>query len=171
MKLKWQAQKDLIDSLTLHPEYPRKVWVVVEQPRNESHRLVYDPESGVFSKTTYKSILHTRGFRGIYGWIGGSGIPPESHYDVLLLTEQTPVPGEIIEGRVSGVFFRRDSDHKFVAMDEEYSRKIGKADIQELDGEEYEELLRLYPEVREGEGWFGAEVARRYLANNEPVHK
>ncbi len=170
MKSEWQAQKDLIDTLPLHPEYPLKVWVVVEQPRSEAYRVSYDPECGVFSKTAYKSLLHARGFRGVYGWIGGSGIPPEPHYDVLLLTEQVALPGEIIEGWVSGVFFRRDGDHKFVAMDEEFRRKTGNADIQSLKKEESEELLRLYPEVREGEGWFGADVARDYLANNSPVH-
>jgi len=170
MKLKWRAQKDLIDALTLHPEYPRKVWVVVEQPRNEAHRLLYDPGSGVFSKTAHKSLLYTRGFTGVYGWIGGSGVPPGPHYDVLLLTEQTPTPGEIIEGWISGVFFRRDSDHKFVAMDEEFSRKVGRADIEVLDRGVYEELLGLYPEIRDGEGWYGAEVACNYLANHQPVH-
>ena len=171
MKFKRQARKDLINALSWHPEHPQKAWVVVEQSRDEAYRLVYEPESGVFSKTTYKSLLHVRGFTGVYGWIGGSGIPPKAHYDVLLLTEQTLVPGDIVAGKVSGMFLRRDGDHKFVAMDEEYSRKTGKAAIQELGREEYEELLRLYPEVKEGEGWFGAEVARNYLANNQPVHK
>jgi len=170
MKSQWRAKKDLINSLTLHPEFPRKIWVVVEQPQNESCRLSYFPESGVFSKTAYKSLLRSRGFKGVSGWIGGSGIPSEFHHDVLLLTEQNPIPGEIIEGQVSGVFFQRDKDHKFVAMDEEFSQKVGKADIKELDSIAYEKLQRLYPEIGENEGWDGAEADRNYLANNQPVH-
>jgi len=34
-----------INSITYHPEYPQKAWVVVEQPRNEPERFVYDPVS------------------------------------------------------------------------------------------------------------------------------
>jgi hypothetical protein len=165
-----QTKKDLINSLALHPEFPRKVWVVVEQPRNEPYRLAYNPASGTFSKTVYKSLLHARGFSGAYGWIGGTGTPPKFHYDVMLLTEQNPKPGDILEGYICGVFFRRDQDHKFVAMDEVFRNKVGEADLGALDKAIYDELVGLYPEVGENEGWHGAEVACSYLANNTPIH-
>lgn len=70
-------------SVTLHPEHPQKVWVIVEQPRDEPDRFGYDPVSQSFYRTPYKSLLFARGFSGVYGWIGGSGIPPDLHYDVI----------------------------------------------------------------------------------------
>jgi len=170
MKPLSRTKRELINSLKLHPEFPRKVWVVVEQPRNERYRLAYDPVSGAFSKTAYKSLMYERGFSGVYGWIGGTGTPPEFHYDVMLLTKQDPKPGDVIEGYICGVFFRRDQDHKFVAMDEEFRNRVGEADLRALDKVTHDELMGLYPEVGENEGWYGAEVACNYLVNNTPVH-
>jgi inorganic pyrophosphatase len=159
-----------LNSVGLHPEFPEKVWVVVEQPRDEPIRLAYDPVSQTFTPTAYKSLTHARGFSGVYGWIGGTGIPPGVHFDVLLLTRQAPQPGEVLLGYVCGVFLRRDDDHKFVAMDAGYRSTVAAADLSALDEASREELERLYPEVGEGEGWFGAQVARSYLRTKKPVH-
>jgi len=109
----------LIHTVGLHPEHPVKVWIVVEQPRDEPIRLAFDPASQTFIPTQYRSLMHVRGFRGVYGWIGGSGTPPLSHLDVMLLTHQNPRPGDILEGYICGIFFRRDGDHKLVALDVE----------------------------------------------------
>jgi hypothetical protein len=159
-----------IRSVGLHPEFPKKVWVIVEQPRDEPYRLSYDPASNTFIRTTCKSLVHARGFSGIYGWIGGSGTPPEPHYDVMLLTKQNPHAGDILLGYICGVFFRRDGDHKFVAIDPELEHTMTTADLPALDRGTYNELMRLYPEVGEDEGWYGAEVAFSYLKNNQPTH-
>jgi inorganic pyrophosphatase len=159
-----------IRSVGLHPEFPKKVWVIVEQPRNEPYRFSYDPASKTFIRTTYKSLLFDRGFSGVYGWIGGSGTPPEPHYDVMLLTKQNPHAGDILLGYICGVFFRRDGDHKFVAMDAELKHKVTTADLAALDKATYNELMRLYPGVCENEGWYGAEVAFAHLKNKKPTH-
>jgi len=153
-----------INSIVLHPEFPQKTWVVVEQPKNESYRMSYDPINGTFSRRSYMSLSHERGFiSGVYGWIGGSGIPPASHHDVLLLTRQSPSCGDILLGHICGVFLRQDDDHKFVAVDDEIRQSMKTADLASLDEAYYHELLRLYPRIGEGEGWFGAEVAYSYL--------
>ena len=77
--------------------------------------------------------------------------------------------GEILVGHICGVFLRRDNDHKFVAADDEIRRNMKTADLLSLDKVFYEELIRIYPRVGEGEGWFGAEVAFSHLINSSVV--
>lgn len=72
-------------SVTLHPEFPKKVWIIVEQPRNEPDRYAYDSGSKSFYRRSYTAVAYARGFSGVYGWVGGSGIPPEPHHDVFCL--------------------------------------------------------------------------------------
>ena len=154
-----------INSIELHPEFPAKVWVVVEQPRNEPDRYRYDRVSQTFSRTSHKTIAYERGVSDnrAYGWIGGSGIPPEPHHDVLLVTRQAPSVGSVLLGYICGVFLRHDHDNKFIAVDDEIRRTMVKMDIAALDDVDYQGLLRLYPRVGAGEGWFGADVAYSYL--------
>ena len=159
-----------INALALHPDFPEKVWVVVEQPSQEPYRLKYDPVTGTFSRLTIISLTYERGFSGAYGWIGGLGIPPEPHFDVLLVTRQNPQPGDILEAYICGVFFRADNDHKFVALDPELKGSVVRADLDALDPETQAELKRLYPRIGENEGWFDAETACSFLRENQPVH-
>jgi inorganic pyrophosphatase len=158
-----------LSSINLHPEFPQKVWVIVEQTRNEPHRFSFDPASQTFSRSSHKSLIFERGFSGVYGWIGGTGVPPAPHHDVLLFTKQFPVVGEILVGHICGVFLRQDNNHKFIAADDEIRRNMKTADLLSIDKVFHEELLRLYPRVNEGEGWFGAEVAFSHLLK-KPFH-
>jgi hypothetical protein len=153
-----------ISSIALHPEFPQKVWVIVEQPRNEPYRMAYDPRSGRFSRLSYPSLFYERGFtHGVYGWVGGSGIPPAPHHDVMLMTDQFPSCGDVLVGHMCGVFLRQDNDHKFVAVDDEIRRGMKTADLAALPQIYAQELRRIYPRIGEGEGWYGAEVACSYL--------
>jgi inorganic pyrophosphatase len=159
-----------IETIQLHLEFPEKVWVIVEQPRDEPIRLAYDPATRTFQPTTYKSLMYHRGFRGAYGWIGGSGTPPGPHFDVMLLTDQNPRPGDVLEGYICGVFFRRDGDYKFVVLDVELRHTVSFPDLSALDEETYKNLTGIYPEIGEGEGWLGAAVAHEYLRKNQASH-
>ncbi len=113
----------------LHPDFPEKVWVVVEQPKGEPHRLRYDRASGSFERTPHKSLTFERGFSGAYGWVGGLGTPPAPHLDVLLLTHQDRKVGDVLLGFVCGVFYRGDGDHKLVAPDAERRAAVARADF------------------------------------------
>ena len=152
-----------INSIGLHPEYPEKVWVIVEQPHGEPYRYQYDPLSQTFSSTAKKSLGYERHCTGVYGWIGGTGLPPAPHHDVILLTRQSVPVGKVLLGTICGVFLRHDNDHKFVAVDDEIGRSMAKMDLSSLDETLVNELRGLYPRIGEGEGWFGAEVAHTYL--------
>jgi hypothetical protein len=158
-----------IKDLKLHPDFPEKVWVFIEQPCREPYRFYYDPVSNMFMRKTIKSLIFERGFSGAYGWIGGMGTPPAPHFDVLLITGQNPSPGEVLEGYICDVFFRADGDHKFVAIDSALRYRVYKADLDSIDRETHAELMRLYPRIGENEGWFGAEVARTFLKENKPM--
>ena len=161
----------MLATVGLHPNFPEKVWLVVEQPKSEPCRLRYDRASGFFERTPHKSLLFERGFGGVYGWVGGLGTPPEPHRDVLLLTHQDPQPGDVLMGVVCGVFYRGDGDHKLVALGAERRAATARADFFALDGATQDELRRLYPDVRENEGWYGAEKARAYLRSSLPARK
>ncbi len=164
------SEAENLNSIGLHPDFPRQVWVVVEQPRNELYRIEYNPADQTFTRTRFKSLIYDRGFSGVYGWIGGSGTPPGLHYDVLLLTRHNPGPGEIFLGYICGLSLRHDGHHKFLAMDTELRREVAMADLAALSASTHDELMRLYPAVHEGEGWLGAEVAFFHLQNLKPTH-
>jgi inorganic pyrophosphatase len=157
-------------NLTLHPNFPEQVWVVVEQPRGEPYRLQFDPVQGIFKRTEHLALTFTRRFSGVYGWIGGTGLPPAPHFDVLLCTRQSPQPGEVVQGHVCGMFKHQSGDHKFVAVDDEMRHTLSSVTLTALSRSLFEELICLYPLVRNGEGWFCAETAVAYLKNNQPTH-
>lgn len=157
-----------ISQVRLHPQHPERVWVVVEQPKGETRRLGYDPESETFHATGYLSLVHARGFGGVYGWIGGTGLPPGPHFDVLLFTDRHPVAGEILEGHTCGMFMRGDGDHKFVAVDDAWWARMAAPNLECLPPDAMDELRRLYPRVGEGEGWLDAAAATAYLRERQP---
>ena len=141
----------------------------MEQPRNEPDRYSYDSISKSFYRRAYKSVAYARGFSGVYGWVGGSGIPPAPHHDVFLFTNQSPSFGDILAGHICGVFIRQNNDHKFIAVDDEIRNIMASADLPSLQKDHYDELLRLYPRVDEGESWDNAEIAFSYLLK-PPLH-
>lgn len=157
-------------TLGLHYGFPDRLWVVVEQPKDEPNRYQYDPESNQFRLTNVRSLAYVRGFGGVYGWIAGTGLPPEPHYDVLLFTERRSGPGKVIEGLLCGMFLRGDGDHKFVAIDREMWGEESLPDLEHLRPDLVGQLYRLYPRVDEGEGWFGREIAANHLREEPPSH-
>ena len=152
-----------ISEVTCHPQHPHKIWVIVEQPRNEPRRIKFDASTEIFYPTEKKSLGYERGFLGVYGWVGGCGTPPSPHLDVMLLTEKDLQPGEVIIGTVCGIFLRQDGDHKVVAADETVANQLAKPELSCLPPDTYANLIDQYPRVGENEGWFGTEIAYQYI--------
>lgn len=152
-----------LSSIGIHPDFPKSIWVIVEQPTDEPLRVEYDPSQGKFLRTANQSLIYARGFRGAYGWIGGLGTPPDPHSDVILISDRYRKSGEIIPSHVCGIFFRKDEDHKVVAIDDDMKRTIPFFDIYHLDEDIYNEVINIYPIVKENEGWQGAQEAQAYL--------
>jgi inorganic pyrophosphatase len=150
-------------TLALLPGFPAQVWVVVEQPAHEPYRLAYDPAQAAFGRTAQRSLSYARGFPGAYGWIGGLGMPPGAHFDVLLVTNTAWEAGAVVAAHLCGVFYRRDGDHKLVALDEALRPTVQTPDLAALDPATQASLYALYPDVGPGEGWWGAAEARAYL--------
>ena len=159
-----------IRALPLHPNHPEQAWIVVEQPKGEPFRLKYNPQDGTFTRTDHLSLTYKRGFHGVYGWIGGTGLPPEPHFDVLLITQKSHCPGDVVNGFICGMFKHRSGDHKFVAVDDAIRAELSRVDLLALEKPVFEELLSLYPRLDQGEGWCCAETAISYLKNNQPTH-
>ena len=131
------------------------MYMIVEQTAAYSMRMLYRPETGDFVPSEYASLFHARSFPYPYGWIEGSGTPPEPHWDCLLLSDGSFELGDRVEIRIVGVFRRRDGDHKYLAV--ETTRSV--SDYADLSDQEKEALRRLYPRTGEGEGWFGRDTA------------
>ena len=129
--------------------------MIVEQTRDYPMRMEYDPLTGTFHALEQRSLTFERGFTMPYGWIRESGTPPQPHWDCILLSDRAFSLGDEVEISVIGVFMRGDGDHKYIAV--ETDREI--CDLSEITEAEHDELHRLYPRVREGEGWFGREQA------------
>jgi len=132
---------------------------IVEQRKTDEYRNKYNPNTGIFDKTEFKSLLFQRGFTGIYGWIIGYGSPPGKHLDIMTLTETDYELGTIIDIKIIGVFIRKDKDNKFVGV--ETNRKEN--DFNELSLEDRNTLMNLYPIIKNGEGWFGNDKAIELL--------
>ena len=137
--------------------------MIVEQTREYPMRMEYDPKTGTFRAGEYRSLLFERGFTKPYGWIRESGTPPQPHWDCILLSDGNFSLGDEVEIRVIGVFMRGDGDHKYIAVESE--REI--TDLLQITETERDELYRLYPRVREGEGWFGREQALWCMEHHE----
>jgi len=137
--------------------------MIVEQTYKYPMRMEYNQETGKFTEREHKSLAYERNFTKPYGWIKESGTPPFPHWDCILMTEKEYELGDEVEIKIIGVFRRSDFDHKYVVA--EVTRAI--EDITELTEDEWDELHRLYPRVREGEGWFGKEVAEYCMKNHE----
>ena len=129
--------------------------MIVEQTREYPMRMEYGPCMGNFHETEYRSLTAARGFTKPYGWIKESGTPPQPHWDCILLSDGEFALGDEVEIRVIGVFQRADGDHKYIAV--EHLREI--FDLSDIADGERDELHRLYPNIRDGEGWYGRERA------------
>lgn len=157
-------------TLALHAQHPRVIYAVIEQPPGEVFRLRYEPGTGEFVRTESLSLAHARGYRGVYGWIAGTGVPPGLHHDVFVLTDQHLSPGDVVVCSLCGMFKRSDGDHKFVALAADLLEKGEPAELHLLSERRRTALFAVYPVVGPDEGWLGADVAARELSANPPTH-
>jgi len=81
------------------------VKIVVEIIPNYNYRWRYSEKTKTFVEEKGND-LYSRGnsFKGIYGWIKGYGQPPHPHNDVLVITNKKFKLGDIIKGKIIGVF-------------------------------------------------------------------
>ncbi len=137
--------------------------MIVEQTYKYPMRMEYDSEKNTFREREHKSLAYERNFTKPYGWIKESGTPPHPHWDCILMTDEEYDLGDEIAIKVIGVFKRSDLDHKYVVV--EVTRDVD--DFWQLRVEEKEELNRLYPRIREGEGWYGKEEAEYCMMHHQ----
>lgn len=152
-----------MDSTTQTLDFPALLWAVVEQPPGARYRFDYSPEDGTFRETRSVSLFYDRGFSGAYGWVDGLGHPPDRHCDVILLTHQSPRPGDRMLAHTCGIFYRGDGDHKVVALDDALRATVARPDLDALGATTAAELRACYPRLDPGEGWWDAAEARAYL--------
>ena len=135
--------------------------IIIEQTREYKKRMAYDPKTNTFSEMENDCLFLHRGFTHPYGWLKGSGTPPEEHLDVFLLSQNDYALGDEIPIKIVGVFKRNDGDHKLISISPERTEN----DFSQLPESEKTDLHNLYPRVDEGEGWFGLDIAKEIIAD------
>ena len=60
-------------------------YIIIEQTRDYTKRIAYDPKTNTFNELEHDCLFLHRGFTHPYGWLKGSGTPPDEHLDVFLL--------------------------------------------------------------------------------------
>lgn len=135
---------------------------VIEQTYAYAKRMKYIAETNSFIEKKCDSLSYIRNVKQPYGWIKESGTPPNPHLDVIIMTDNIYELGDEIAVKVIGVFQRADGDNKLIACLSD--REID--DFWQLSESEKEDLHRLYPNVRDGEGWFGKEIAEEIITEH-----
>ncbi|MDE7298523.1 MAG: inorganic diphosphatase [Lachnospiraceae bacterium] len=131
----------------------------IEQTFAYPNRMRYLAESDSFVEEEYKNLFYERQVHQPYGWLKESGTPPGRHLDVIVMADREYELGDEERVRIIGVFCRNDGDNKLVGVPE--NREID--DFSELTDAEKEDMRRLYPRERAGEGWFGRERAESII--------
>jgi hypothetical protein len=129
--------------------------MIVEQLGSQEYRMRYDGARDVFVQTRHRYLGHERGFKGIYGWIDGYGVPPGKHLDVMVPTNRGYSLGKSVPIQIVGCFKRGDADHKFIGVEANRQERT----LSELPESEREMLHSIYPETREGDAWLEREHA------------
>ena len=85
-----------------HDAAPEHVYVVVETPKGSPHKIDYEPELGVFMLTKEMPAGHVFPFD--FGFIPGTLGEDGDPLDVLILIDEAPYPGVLIDARLVGAF-------------------------------------------------------------------
>ena len=129
--------------------------VKIEQTFKYPNRMKYIAQTDTFIEKSCLSLSYVRNVRQPYGWIKESGIPPNEHIDVIIMTDKEYELGDEERVKIIGVFRRNDGDHKLVGVLEELDIN----DFSELSDKEKNDMHLLYPREDVGEGWLGREQA------------
>jgi len=129
--------------------------MIIEQTKAFKKRIKYDSSVNIFYETEFDSLFYVRNCPYPYGWLKGSGTPPNKHLDVILVSEDDYRLGDEVPINIIGVFQREDGDHKLLATPELSDVQ----DLSDLSDIELDSLYRLYPHISEQEGWFGKTAA------------
>lgn len=144
------------------------VKMVVEIIPNENYRWLYSAELNTFTKKEFNHIFkNDKAFEGIYGWIDRYGTPPNQHKDVLMITEDKFELGDVIEGKLIGVFRRCDGDNKFICINPDRREN----DLAELTDYERGMLFNIYTRKYEGDEWLGKDDASSLLTKHCNIEK
>ena len=136
--------------------------VVIEQPPQEKYRIKYNDKTKLFSRTSVPSYYYLRKFSWWYGWISGTGPPPNSHCDAILISEKNWDIGDIVTGYLIGVFTKKH-DYKYLIIEVEQAIKKNVFDLHDLPAIVLNELFRLYTHPLPEEKWLGKSIARKEL--------
>ena len=142
---------------------PKTFHMIIEQTKEYPMRMIYHPDTGKFIAGEHEALAHARKFTKPYGWIKESGTPPNPHWDCILMTNQDHELGDEVEVKIIGVFKRADFDHKYIVV--EADKNID--DYSGLSADEQQELCRLYPHAKAGEGWYGKQEAYYCMKNHK----
>ncbi len=153
---------------------PEDVNVLIEIPKGSNIKYEYDEETGLIM---VDRILYTAMFYPFnYGIVPKTLMPDGDPADVLVISEETILPGTVIRVRPIGVLEMEDEegvDHKIIAVpvekvDPRYSSIKDVNDLPEVVLEKIKHFFEHYKELEPGKwtkvrSFLGAEEAKSML--------
>lgn len=157
------AASKLMEFAGAGPAPPVLVYVVVENPRGSTQRIVYDHQEQRFTSAGW---AFERPIPVHYGWIPQTlTVADGEELDVVVLGEGEPAVGSTIVGRPIGAMLREDEDHKIIAvrvdLPSAYSTVTDLAERPDVRAS-IAELFRGRSEIT---GWASAAEARGLILN------
>lgn len=144
------------------------VELIAEILSGDNKRLIYSEDDNIFLVEKFNNIfMKDKLERYVYGWILGCGSPPNKHLDVLMITNKQYNLGDKLTGKVIGVFYRIDGDHKIVCLEQDDNIN----DITELSNNDKELLKNLYSGKYYGDAWLNSEDAEEIIKTGHPIDK
>jgi len=165
------AMRHSLYDLDPGPDYPERVRMVVEIPKNSTNKYEYDARLGLFRLD--RALFSPVHYPGDYGFIPGTLADDGDPADVVALVEEPSFPGCLIEVRPIGMLNMIDqnqTDQKILAVPDKNPRYAEVHSLDEIPAhirKEIEHFFTIYKEL-EGRvtatlGWAGPEEARKAI--------
>lgn len=151
-------------NLTIGPEAPHVVRVVIEMPRGVRARIEYDPELDRF----YPAKPLGEPVPANYGWIAETLADDDELGDIIILGSDSLPSGTVTWARPLALFWRHNQDHKVLAvLATEGEDTVGSVD--DLDPTT-QDLIAGWFRRHPDDHWQGREAALDFIRNGQQVY-
>jgi inorganic pyrophosphatase len=164
----------MFDHITIRPDFPEKIDVVVEIPRGSHSKFEYDERLGVIrlDRVLHSSVVYPTD----YGFIPSTRSEDGDHVDVLLLTSDPLFSGCMVTARPIGVADMEDEagkDWKVLAVAEKDPRFAGINDLSDVEKHVLDEIRNFFEVYKQLEnkqvtfsGWKSQAEAKKILVES-----
>lgn len=161
----------MFNHISIRPDYPEKIDVIVEIPRGSHSKFEYDESLGIIKldRVLHSSVVYPAD----YGFVPGTRSEDGDHVDVLVLTSDPLFPGCMVTVRPIGVADMEDEagkDWKILAVAEKDPRYTEIRSLDDVDQHTLDEIQNFFEVYKQLEnkkvifsGWQNKESALEVL--------